>query len=484
MRSLRFQLLAGMVGGMTVLLLAFSGALYAVIRRSLYEQFDAYLLAAGHLVSASLDYRHEQGDESGPGRDKIDLELDADMLPEFARSKHPAYFEVWGPGGEVVARSPSLGRKDLMTFSQAQQEPRFRRVRMQDDQSCRALVLRFTPQELRSGPAEAGERSAEQTLTLAVARDTEHLEDNLGFLAWLLACASAGAITLSCVVGTLVVRRGLRPVRSLAGEIAAIHEDNLTARLAAETLPREIAPIARRLNELLQRLERSFQRERRFVADVAHELRTPLAGMLSTVEVALSQPRDPQGYCAALQDCLAIIRNMQRVVANLLVLARIDARQIRLRRAPVRLRELVDSCWRLFAQRGAGRGLGYENRLEADLVCSSDPDQLAMVFSNLLDNAVEYAEAGGRIWIVGRRTDPAMVVEIANTGCRLTAEQATQVLDCFWRGDASRTDTGAHCGLGLALVQRIMRVLGGSVGVEVRPGGIFAVLVTLPAGAE
>jgi signal transduction histidine kinase len=103
------------------------------------------------------------------------------------------------------------------------------------------------------------------------------------------------------------------------------------------------------------------------------------------------------------------------------------------------------------------------------------------VISNLLDNAVEYTNEGGQIWTQGKQTGNKIELAVSNTGCPLTKDEASQVFDCFWRGDSSRTDTGIHCGLGLALVQRIITALGGSASVEVLLGGIFTIRIILPA---
>lgn len=115
------------------------------------------------------------------------------------------------------------------------------------------------------------------------------------------------------------------------------------------------------------------------------------------------------------------------------------------------------------------------------MTCDSDADGLSMVMSNVLDNAVEYTNCGGQIKVEGQKNDGQIEITIANTGCRLTNDESSQVFDCFWRGDSSRTDTGTHCGLGLALVQRIITALRGSASVEVQPGGIFTIRIVLPA---
>jgi len=170
---------------------------------------------------------------------------------------------------------------------------------------------------------------------------------------------------------------------------------------------------------------------------------------------------------------------MQTMMNNLLMIARLDARQLTFRREQIRLAELVNSCWQPFPEKAIERKITFDNRVPNDVTVNSDRKNLSLIFSNLLNNAVEYTNDAGQIWVTAHHTGDSVEIAVANTGCQLTNEQAAQVFDCFWRGDSSRTGTGIHCGLGLALVQRLVRALGGSVIVELHPGGIFFIRLTL-----
>jgi len=468
MHSLRTRLLAGIIAGMLLLLLVFSVIVYTVIRRALVNQFDASLTATAQILAASVEYDD----------DEIELELDVRMMPEFQSPQRPAYYQFRQHDGTVVARSPSLGTDDLLFFEGSLGVPVFRALQTRNGQLGRAVGLKFKPRI--DGRDDEQQPAKQQTLTLVVARDAGDLYYHLRFLRWLLAIASIGTISLSFLVAAFVVRRGLGPLNSLAAQIAAIKEDDLTARITAEHIPAEVVPIRKQLNDLLSRLEASFNRERRFTADVAHELRTPLAGMRSILEVTLARLRDVNEYQASLSDCLTISKNMQAMVDNLLAFARIDAHQMTFHPAQIQPAELVNSCWQTFSDEARRRGIVFENRIPAEMTCQSDPESLSMALSNLLDNAVEYSNEAGQIWTTGRQADDSVEITVANTGCRLTNEQVSQVFDCFWRGDSSRTNTGVHCGLGLAMVQRIIKALGGHTIVEVQNGGIFTVHLTLP----
>ncbi len=468
MASLRARLLVGITGGMLLLLIAFSLIIYTVIRRALVSQFDASLAATARILAASVEYDD----------DEIEFELNVKMMPEFVSTERPAYYQFWRPDGTVVARSPSLGTNNLLRLEGSLGAPVFRALQTRNGRPGRAVGLKFKP---RTDTPDDEQQPAElQTLTLVVARDAGLLHSNLEFLRQLLVIASVGTITLSFLIAVFVVRQGLRPLNSLAAEIAAVKGDELRVRIGTEHMPAEMVPVANRLNDLLARLEGSFNRERRFTTDVAHELRTPLAGMRATLEVALTRVRDASEYQASLSDCLAISKNMQRMMDNLLALARLDARQMTFHCDRIQLAEAVNSCWRPFAARALQRGIAFENSIPAEMTCQSDRECLSIVLANLLDNAVEYTNQSGQIWTTARHMDDSVQITVANTGCRLTEEEISQVFDCFWRADSSRTETGVHCGLGLALVHKIIKALGGHATASAQNTGIFTVQLTLP----
>jgi signal transduction histidine kinase len=324
---------------------------------------------------------------------------------------------------------------------------------------------------------------AAEEVTLVLARGTADLDSQLASLRWLLAVAGGGTVLLVLLAAAIVVRQGLRPLGSLAAGIASIRENDLSARLPVRGTVAEVAPVVERLNELLGRLEEAFRRERTLTADVAHELRTPLAGMRSTIDVALLRSRASREYEQALRDCQEIVRQTQGMVDNLLSLARLEGGQVALQPEMMRPAELVDALWRPHAPQARARRIVFENRLLADVPCTADRDILTMVLSNLLANAAEYTNEGGRIEVSGTVAGNAVEVAFSNTGCTLSAEDTPHVFDRFWRGDTARSATGVHCGLGLSLVKRAVQALGGAVSAEVT-GSRFTVRVTLACGRD
>jgi two-component system heavy metal sensor histidine kinase CusS len=272
------------------------------------------------------------------------------------------------------------------------------------------------------------------------------------------------------LVSILVLNRGLSPLRRLGLEIAAFKENDMAARFSAAAMPSEIVPVVDQLNDLLGRLAAAFQRERAFAADAAHELRTPVAGLRTTIEVALASEGTVEEHRESLRDALEITLQMQSLVQNLLILARLEGGHVKIHPEPVPLAALVDHCWRPHRGTAFDRSLTFENRLPAELTYYSDRNLLGIVFANLLQNAAKYTNGGGQIWVEGRWHEGRVAVSVFNTGCRLRKEQLSRVFERFWRGDAGRSETGLHAGLGLVLVRRIVTLLDGRVGVTLDDG--------------
>jgi two-component system sensor histidine kinase QseC len=464
--SIRARLLLWMIGAMAVLLAVFAMMVYGVMYRSLMNGFDAVLASTARTICGSVEQ----------GKEMVKVEIDEREMPEFHRATKPDYLQLWRQDGQSLIRSPGLNQSDLQRFDGPIGLPVFRPMRLPDGRPGRAVSLLFVPKI----DDEVKEAITPQTVTLVVARETAAVDSEIRFLQWLLAAATGGTIILALLVGAVVVRQGLMPLNDLAARIAAIRQDDLSTQIATDRMPAEMAPVVQRLNDLLRRLEQAFQRERAFTADAAHELRTPLAGVRSTLEVSLSRTRAGEDYRQAMTECLDIVGHMQTMVDNLLALARLEGRQTALRFETLLLGELIEAIWRPMSVTARRRGIAVKTDLPADLACHADRDILAMTLTNLLANASEYTDDGGRIEVIARRQGESVELALANTGCRLSAEDARHVFERFWRADPSRTDTGLHCGLGLVLVQRAVTSLGGTVAAGVADG-VFTVRLVLPA---
>ena len=393
-RSIQGYLVVRTIGAAALVLALVGSGLYLLVRASLRAEFDFAL--TGKLRALAALVEEDQG--------RIELELGASAMPEFEPRDRPEYFELWHGDGGMIQRSPSLQGRDLPHERAEPGQVVCRALTLPDGRPGRLAALTFGPrrgnedEQTRAAPSPSG-----NAVTLGVARDTAELDQTLLRLAVLLACVGAGAVGVQAAVLAWLVRRGLRPVHALARRIGELDEAGLEARVVLDSAPAELQPVVQRLNDLLEKLEVAFARERSFSADVAHELRTPLAGLRATFEVTLSQPRPADEYRTALNRSLEIAKQIHAMVENLLILARLEAGQVALRPEPFDLTKLLRLSWEPVAERALGRKLSVRWRLPITLTVRTDRARLHQVLTNLLDNAVAHADAGGRIEVAPNR---------------------------------------------------------------------------------
>lgn len=465
MKSLRTRLLIGMTASFAVLLIAFGLILDASIEFMMVREFDFYLETLAKTLAAAAKHN-----ESG-----IDVTLVPEAIPDIAPVEGELFSQYWTEDGAVVAKSANLERENLPRQSFEPGGFHVQPIVLPDGRHARAAAARFSlPPRLPPAAVVAEETTI---LTLVVARDTTDLESHVSQLHWLLVASAVATMGAGAIVSVLVIRRSLKPLGEVAAHISALDEDDLGAMISAADMSEEIAPLVERLNELLQRLEQAFARERTFTADVAHELRTPVSGILSTVGVALSAQRAPDDYREALEDVREIARQMRSMIENLLTLARLDAGQAQIDQEPIDVRELVAHSWQRCESLAAARDLNLHNEVAVGFRPVSDRSAMSMVLSNLLENAAQYTNKGGDIWVTARHVDGLAEVAVANTGRTLTDEQVARGFDRFWRSDTSRKEAGVHAGLGLPLVRRIAESLGGTAMASIDPPGVFTVRV-------
>lgn len=466
-QSLRLRLLARVTLALGLIFTIAGASLYLIMRASLIAEFDAGLLTQASAL-ASLTEQDPQ---------IIKLEVEPGELPEFAAGRRPNYFEVWTPQGQSLFKSVSLARSDLTFPTGVTEHPSHRFLRLPDGKEGREVAFAFKPRFEDEKYKLTG--IPQRTVVLAVAKSTHDLKDTLERLAWSLLIVSIAAIVASIAIMGLVIQRGLRPLQSLAGQIERVGADDLSERIRLDGTPRELTPVVQRLNDLLARLDSALTREKSFTADVAHELRTPLAGLETALEVCASRRREPEAYESVIGKCLRLAQGMHAMVNNLLLLARADARQLTLQSEPVDLAEFMRECWIAFEPRVIHRKLLVEWKLDVNGPVLLDKEKTRIVLNNLFDNAVTYTEEGGHIGVTALTVADRIMLILTNTGSRISSEDAAHLFDRFWRGDVARSDAGVHCGLGLSLCRKMVEVLGGTLRAE-SERGIFTATVSLP----
>ena len=275
------------------------------------------------------------------------------------------------------------------------------------------------------------------------------------------------------------VRRGLKPLDDLANDVAARSPENLSPVVSQHT-PRETRPLVGALNHLLARLDRTLDNERRFTADAAHELRTPLAAVKIQTQVALLSG-DPVLRDHALHKIEAGVDRASRLVDQLLRLARLDPLTAPPQRTPVNLVELAEEA--VAAIRDSTLNHDHNIRIESTVdrpEVSGDRDLLAVALRNLLDNAARYTPAGGNITLlIGAERGPEIAV--LDNGPGVPAAELEHLTERFFRGGVGQAEGS---GLGLAIVSRIAELHGARLNLANAPGGGFIARLRWPPAAD
>jgi two-component system sensor histidine kinase QseC len=255
-----------------------------------------------------------------------------------------------------------------------------------------------------------------------------------------------------------LVGSGLSPLSNLARQVSAIDESNLDARLTHEgDQSVEIAPIENQLNHLLERLQSAFEREKRFSANAAHELRTPLAELKTLAEVAKMVPDDQEQMLGFFNDVGEISEQMEKVVITLLELARSEAGLLHTDPEDIALASYCDEIWQ-HAVNGLGAGKSLVKHIPGDLVVNTDREKLGMILGNLFVNAVSYSPEKAEIEITAEIRNNNVVLEVKNASTDLKPEDILHMKDRFWRKQKIQGGNG-HSGLGLTLVEALTKIM-------------------------
>ena len=273
-------------------------------------------------------------------------------------------------------------------------------------------------------------------------------------------------IPLFGVLAWVGVGRGLAPLKTMSEAVAKRRPDAM-APLAERNLPEELKPLAHSLNELLARLDGALGAQRRFTADAAHELRTPLAALKLQLDMA-RRAVDAAGRESAYADLDAGVRRAAHLVDQLLTLARIEPEALAQGAAECDLVALAKDAIVARAPLAADQGLDLGLARQAPAIVKGDPATLAVLMSNLIDNALRYTPRGGRVDIAVDRTADAAVFSVSDTGPGIAPEERERVFDRFHRADASGQ---SGSGLGLSIVKRIADAHHATIALDTPPSG-------------
>lgn len=322
-----------------------------------------------------------------------------------------------------------------------------------DDQgaSYRGIAVKLPPVTPNAAP-----------LTVALAINIAVHQRFAHSVQWTIWVAVGCAIFLTSVLAWFTARRGLAPLHDIAQVAKSMSAEHLNARLPIESVPLELNDLARSFNEMLSRLEDSFQRLSDFSSDIAHELRTPISNLMTQTQVALSKARDADEYREILYSNLEEYQRLATMIADMLFLAKADNGLIIPSREPVDLAAEVKDLFTFYEALAEDQGITLVSHGAESVL--GDRLMLRRALSNLLSNAIRHTPRHGTVSVnIARAENDFVSVVVENPGEPIPAEHLPRVFDRFYRIDPSRQRTGEGAGLGLAITRSIILAHGGQV---------------------
>jgi heavy metal sensor kinase len=447
-RSFRWQMTLWYLGLFSVLLVLFGVFLYEGVENALRTRLDERLVSEADTAAGLLqdELKEMNGDISLASAEAAsEMRLQGTTVAIFHR-------------GALIASSSPVGQLFRLP----------------------ALWSLHDGQIADAGPHRAAGRIVHGDCLVVAVAPLDSITGDLAVLRRILLIALPVALLLAGIGGYVLAARKLAPLHSMAQQARHISGENLHSRLEIGNAAEELITLAASFNELLSRLDQSFDSMKRFVADASHELRTPISVIRGEADVALATEHSPAAYRESLAIILDESRRLSRLVDDLLNLARADAGHVRLQICAFYFNDLLMECCRSVQALAAARAIELDCRPGDDAPFFGDEELLRRLVVNLLDNAIRYTPAGGRVVALLEPEEGGVRLRVTDTGPGIAPEVAAHVFERFYRADKARSRGEGGFGLGRSIVKWIAESHHGVVELTSRAEKGSTFTVTLP----
>lgn len=457
MSGLRVRLTLGYAGAMLLVLAAYAASIYTFVSGSASESLDQRVRGDFWFAAATVD---QQPDGTITWTDG----------GEATGSEEVLWLQVWSPSGLLLYQNSEAFRLPV---------PESRALAIQSDGGITRARSGLVPMRVLSRHGQISGVS----VVIQVARSELPMRQDLRDILLILVLGLPVGVAIAGFGGYVLARRALVPVQRMAERARSITAERLHDRLPVDNPTDELGQLASVFNETLARLEASFEQMRRFTADVSHELRTPLTAIRSVGEVGLRERRSEEAYRGIIGSMLEEVDRLTGLVDQLLTLSRAETGQARLSLEAI---DLLDLARNVVSHLSV---LAEEKQQSIDIVgtdaprCAGDRRVLRQALINLLDNAIKYTPAGGRITIRASESPDRAVLDVTDTGPGIGGEHREQVFERFYRDHRVGADVKG-AGLGLAIAKWAVEVNGGQLSLEPGNGTGCTFRMTLPLAGD
>lgn len=461
--TLAFRLTAGYALAGLLMVLFATASLYFVLVTELERSTDLFLADKLNVIRTMLRDRPDDWDTL---REEVELESAARQYEQF-------YIRLLDERNIPLMTTPGMSEQlDLNQFPRRTQTLANHALAMK---GRNGHAFRVTTVAVPVG------LSATKSDTIQIAIDVSQKEELLArYRQWFWAIL-LGSLGIFPLVGYQIARQGIRPVEEIATTARHISSTNLRERILPEGYPSELASLASTFNEMLDRLQESFERISRFSADIAHDLRTPVNNIRGEAEVALARARTLEEYRDVLGSCLEEAVRLSDLIGDLLFLARAESPLSHLHWARVDVGELLGSVREYYEAAATEGGISLTTAIGNEpVIAKLDRTLLQRAVGNLVANAIAHTPPGGSVVLVANAEVDTVRIEVSDTGVGIPPEDLPRVFDRFFRVDKSRSQASGGTGLGLAIVQSIMQLHGGNAEVASQLGHGTQVTLRMP----
>ncbi|TLM63944.1 MAG: HAMP domain-containing protein [Deltaproteobacteria bacterium] len=468
LRSIRFRLTFWYALTLAVILAASALFSFQYFSKTLRQQVDDQLLA----ISSEIATAHAS---------HADQPFDCNRLQDHIHQGNwDAYILLRGPNLQAVCASENLLVGDLEFGPVAMQQVRWLNPHFETVEIASGMHLRLLSSPLTHNGHLIG--------VVQVARNLGQVQQILGELRLVYSLVGPFAIFWLCLGCWFLADQLVSPVVEITAAAREINSENLARRLPHPGHRDELGQMVLSFNQMLERLESAFRRIRQFSGDASHELRTPLTILRGETEVTLRWAKTPEEFRDMLRSNMEEIDRMERIIENLLLLAKSESGELTLELREFNLSDLVQA---LYMQ---GRTLGEAKRISVNLRVDVDEEmrirgdelRLRQMFLNLIANGIKYTPEGGALEIAMSRDGEMARIDVADNGIGIPVEAQPYIFDRFYRVDKARNRMDGGSGLGLSIVKSIAVAHGGRISVHSSPGqgSTFTVLLPINGPSE
>lgn len=479
LRSIRVRLTLTYTLLLSGIFVLFSVGLFMALNNIIYDNFYSQINAAAEKVAKSVNVSVKFLPNIGE-----ELKVESETVGgDVNTSTSTIKANFLNANGQIIPNSPkgdpnvatSTAAKNVAGQALANGSPQHTTVPTKNGDTSLVAVPMSLP-----GTAYAGSFPTYMgSYVVLMQSSLQQVEQQIALLKYILMASAAAVMLLSACGSWFLTGRVLQPITQITDKVRKITAQDLNQRLNIPARD-EIGRMAATFDDMIDRLQASFERQKRFTSDASHELRTPLAVMQADLSLALRRPRSAPEYRGTLESAQEEVSRLSHIVNDLLVLARLDTDVAQIGREPVQLDDLIERVVARLRPLATERSIRLRYTINAPATMIGDQTRLKQVFINLLDNAIAYTPDGGSIHVSMVTDGMQAEVTVADTGIGIPPEDVPHVFERFYRSEEARTRNHEGTGLGLAIAQKVVQAHQGRIEVSSTPGKGTTFQVFLP----